>query len=339
MAPDITVIIATYNRAQELARTLEGIAKTEKSGLSVEFVVVDNGSSDQTKLVVQSFQDRIPIRYILESRNGKNRALNTALESCNLGEIVVFTDDDVDVPPEWLISIYQVCKRWLNHSVFGGRINVVFPNQKIPKWGTDPYISSLAFGYHNYSNQECIYRDSATPFGGNLWVRREIVGNGRRFDERVGPRRKNRIGGSEISFLHALLKDGCEIVYSPLVFVGHRIQPEVLRFSIICFRAYRWGRARPYIYGLPQEALLKSHPGAWHLNRCWALIRSTLKVAFVILFSFGGKRIISCVPSIENIGYNIEAIRLVKKTIKGPLITPAALRGVAEYRETINKQR
>src|SRR4030043_788366 len=132
MARDITVIIGTYNRAQELARTLEGMAKAEKRGLSVEFVVVDNGSIDETKSVADSFSERIPIHYIFEGRSGKNRPLNTALENCSLGEIVVFTDDDVDVSPDWLISIRQVTNRWSNHSVFGGGINVVFPNEKIP---------------------------------------------------------------------------------------------------------------------------------------------------------------------------------------------------------------
>src|SRR4030043_1747507 len=109
MARDITVIIGTYNRAQELARTLEGMAKAEKRGLSVEFVVVDNGSTDSTKSVVDLFHGRIPINYIFEPRSGKNRALNTALENCTLGEIVVFTDDDVDVSPDWLVLISQGC--------------------------------------------------------------------------------------------------------------------------------------------------------------------------------------------------------------------------------------
>lgn len=85
MTSDITVIIPTYNRSQDLARTLEGMVRTEKGNLSVEFIVVDNGSSDQTKLVVDSFSDRILIQYIFEPRQGKNRSLNTALEKGILG--------------------------------------------------------------------------------------------------------------------------------------------------------------------------------------------------------------------------------------------------------------
>ena len=72
MAPDITVIIATYNRAQELARTLEGMAKTENGGLSVEFVVVDNGSIDDTKEIIASFNHLLRITYVFTPEEEKN---------------------------------------------------------------------------------------------------------------------------------------------------------------------------------------------------------------------------------------------------------------------------
>ena len=40
MTPDISVIIATYNRAEELAKILRGMASMEKGNLSVEFVII-----------------------------------------------------------------------------------------------------------------------------------------------------------------------------------------------------------------------------------------------------------------------------------------------------------
>jgi validoxylamine A glucosyltransferase len=56
---DISVIIPTYNRAQDLRKTLEGMVRADKGNLAVEIVVVDNGNTDQTKLVVESFHDRL----------------------------------------------------------------------------------------------------------------------------------------------------------------------------------------------------------------------------------------------------------------------------------------
>ena len=57
-------------------------------------------------------------------------------EKADLGEIVVFTDDDVE-PGVTGGRIAQACNRWRKHSVFGGRNKVIFPNNKVPKWGSD----------------------------------------------------------------------------------------------------------------------------------------------------------------------------------------------------------
>ena len=328
MPPDVTVLIATYNRAKDLEKTLEGMARAERKGFSVEFVVIDNGSTDHTRSVAEAFRDRMPLRYIFEGRSGKNRALNTALETCELGRLVAFTDDDIDAPPDWLTSMRSVCDRWPDHSVFGGRIYVVYPDKRVPEWARDYYVSSLALGQHAYSEKECVYQDEVTPFGGNLWVRREVFDNGRRYDEKVGPRQKNRMGGSETSFLDGLLRDGYGIVYSPFAVVGHRIQPEVLKFSVVCRRAYHWGRARPYIYGLPQQDLLEQHPAVWRLKQFVTLTRTSVKVALVLLLSHWGKRLIRCAPRIEKIGYHVEAMRIARERVAravSAISTPGSL--------------
>jgi glycosyltransferase involved in cell wall biosynthesis len=314
---DISIILATFNRAQDLGKTLEGMAKIEKGDLTVEFVVVDNGSTDQTKLVVDLFSNRIPIKYIFEPRSGKNRALNTALEKCDLGKIVVFTDDDVDAPPDWLVSIHSVCERWPNHAVFGGRINIVFPFENVPNWASDPFLSSVGFSYHNYSNEECVYGDSLTPFGPNFWVRRKVFDQGRRFNEAIGPRPKNRMMGSETYFLCGLLKDNYEIVYSPRVAVGHRIQPETLKISAICSRGYRLGRGEAHILGLPGQTLLRHNHKLWRLYRNGSIIWYGIKLIASFIFSTKDQRPTNVVQKFRGLGYRIESVRLAKKLLLG----------------------
>jgi L-malate glycosyltransferase len=309
MQADITVILATYNRARDLSRTLDGMVCADKGELAVEFVVVDNGSTDQTKSVVDAFADRLSIRYIYEGRSGKNRALNTALEQVELGKIVAFTDDDVDVSPDWFVAIYAVCKRWPKHSIFGGRINVIFPIENVPKWALDQRIASLAFGYHNYSDNECIYAGTKLPFGANYWVKREVFDNGRRFNEVIGPQPTNRMMGGETSFLNSLLKDGYQIVCSPTVVVGHRIQSKVLKLSSIYQRAYSLGRGETHIQGLPSLKLLKKSVVAWRLYRNGAIIFNGLKVLTAFLFSTEDHRAINVVIKLRRLGYCIETVR------------------------------
>jgi glycosyltransferase involved in cell wall biosynthesis len=309
---DITVIIATYNRAQELARTLERIAKAEKRGLGVEVVVADNGSTDSTREVVGSFCDRISVQYIFEARSGKNRALNAALEKTTLRNIVVFTDDDVDVPPDWLTKIAETCERWPNHSIFGGRINVIFPRDTIPKWALDPYASSLAFARHHYSNQECVYEEPETPFGPNFWVKKEIFETGRRFNEAIGPHPSKGTLGDETLFFLSLLEVGYEIVYTPKVVVGHRVQPQTLRFSSVCARAYRLGRGKANFGGPPQKTLLTKYPALWSTYRRGAITWNVFNLLFSTIFSSNEKRLNSFLSSITNIGYQVETIRIAK---------------------------
>src|SRR5687768_2828620 len=100
MALNISILIATHNRAKILRRTMKAMEALVRAGVSVEWVIVDNNSSDETRLVVESFRERLPLRYLFEPRPGKNYALNKALSEVELGDVVVFTDDDVTPNPD-----------------------------------------------------------------------------------------------------------------------------------------------------------------------------------------------------------------------------------------------
>ena len=89
-----SVIIATYNRADELPNTLESL-----KGLQVnepwEVIVVDNNSTDNTRNVVEGVKSfPVPLRYIFEREQGRSAALNAGIRAAQ-GEILAITDDDV----------------------------------------------------------------------------------------------------------------------------------------------------------------------------------------------------------------------------------------------------
>jgi glycosyltransferase involved in cell wall biosynthesis len=316
MKTDISVLIPTYNRAQELARTLKGMTDAERGGLSVETIVIDNGSTDETKSVVASFADRLRIRYIFESRPGKSRALNTALEEGVLGNIVAFTDDDVDPSREWLVSIASASERWPQHSVFGGRINIRFPIENVPQWAFDPEISRFAFAYHNYASDERVYRDGWMPFGPNFWLRSELLRNGRRFNEAIGPFATGMILGEDTSFLLGLLHEGNEIVFVPDALVTHRIRAEMLELSILYRRAFRRGRGEAHIYGIRDMELLRRSPTAWFLYRRGSIIRYALETFTSFIFSDSERGPLKVTEKMRALGYRVEAIRIAKEMFK-----------------------
>jgi len=99
-----TFIIATYNRAHWLALTLENILRQRDADW--ELLVVDDGSTDNTAQLVQSFQDP-RVRYIYHEHGERSAARNFGLKQAR-GEFVIFMDDDDFLHPAMLERARQV---------------------------------------------------------------------------------------------------------------------------------------------------------------------------------------------------------------------------------------
>jgi len=317
---DISVLITTYNRAEILRRTLENMATLERDGLSVEFVVVDNNSSDHTKEVIESFADRLPIQYLFEFRPGKNCALNKALREVEFGRLIVFTDDDVEPKKDWLKTIIDLSNCWPDYSVFGGKIYTIWPVKffDLPSWlqkivDSGNLLSVYRHFLLDYGDSEKQFPHNRFPAGANFWVRREILMNGRRFEELFGPRPKSPIMGSETSFARKLSKDGYKILYSPHAVVGHYIQPDMLEVSSVRKRVYRAGRTSPYLWGLKPKALYEKHQILWWLYRVLALIKNIFVYIIAMLSYSRDKRIIRSLKALRGIAYNIESLKIAYK--------------------------
>lgn len=89
----ISVITPTYNRAYILGKCYESLLK--QTSQDFEWVVVDDGSTDNTEELVKSFikENEIKIKYIKQENGGKHIAHNTAVLHSE-GELVVCLDSD-----------------------------------------------------------------------------------------------------------------------------------------------------------------------------------------------------------------------------------------------------
>lgn len=101
-APDLSIIIPSFNEEKRLPSTLERIASYVKSsGRKTEVIVVDDGSTDRTREVADSFRGRIENLRVVP--NGVNRGKGYSVRHGSLeasGEIVLFTDADLSAPIE-----------------------------------------------------------------------------------------------------------------------------------------------------------------------------------------------------------------------------------------------
>ena len=102
--PSVSVVIPTIvERTDELADCLTAIGKSDHPRF--EIVVVDNRRQVPTPDPLQAIADGRPgVRLVRQPRPGISAARNAGV-AASTGEIVVFTDDDVQVDPSWLRAI------------------------------------------------------------------------------------------------------------------------------------------------------------------------------------------------------------------------------------------
>jgi glycosyltransferase involved in cell wall biosynthesis len=102
---EISVIVPTYNRAPVLAATLETLGLQDYPG-PFEVLACDDGSDDATPEVVARVarRGRCPLRYLRQERDGfrLSAARNMGLRVAEATFLVVFLDDDMLVPPNFL---------------------------------------------------------------------------------------------------------------------------------------------------------------------------------------------------------------------------------------------
>ena len=99
--PFISIITPTHNRATLLPRLFQSLkTQTDKD---FEWIVVDDGSTDNTQEVVSSFKvengDSFPITYIRKENGGKHTALNRGVRAAQ-GSLIMIADDDDLLPPD-----------------------------------------------------------------------------------------------------------------------------------------------------------------------------------------------------------------------------------------------
>jgi glycosyltransferase involved in cell wall biosynthesis len=137
---DVSVVIPTYNRQFLLSRTLDSLLHQDCSGVRYEVLVVDNGSSDGTRAVVETFTRQSPhVRYLFEPRRGVSHARNTGIDAAR-APIIAFIDDDVEASPTWITRIKQVFDTHREIDCVGGRIH--------PRWAATPpsWLTPLFWG-------------------------------------------------------------------------------------------------------------------------------------------------------------------------------------------------
>lgn len=241
---NIDVVIATHNSEKRIARTLDSLCRMASSaamstGVCWRLLLVTNRCTDRTHNVIESYQNRLPIRLLNCELPGKSRALNSAIPEFK-GDLIVFTDDDVEVAEDWLINIYESARCNPEYGIFAGRITGTWERDLDPilrSW--IPIGSTYALHDDDMRSGPC---DPGKVWGPNMAVRREVFEKGFRFDERIGPAPKKLYAmGQETEFAKRVAASGVSSYFNSEAVVRHLIKASTVNEDWIIRRAERLG--------------------------------------------------------------------------------------------------
>jgi GT2 family glycosyltransferase len=130
--PAVSVIVATYNRGPLLVRLLRQIAVQDFPMSELEVVVVDDGSKEPAKTLLQPLKKELPYRLEIHAqKNGGAAAARQRAATEASGEVLLIVDDDMQLEP-WFVAEHMRL-----HREEPGRICV------IGRYASDPALASM----------------------------------------------------------------------------------------------------------------------------------------------------------------------------------------------------
>ena len=237
---DVSVIIGTLNRASHLRKTLRSLANTYiPPSLDVELLVVDNGSTDETAFVVETWApEDWPVRRVVEPKPGLSRARNRGV-AVSTGRVLLYTDDDVRLPEEWVEPMAAPILRGDADAVAGG---VELADALRRDWMTTSHTMLLA-------DTEILRESDANRMvGANMAISREVFEVVPGFDPNLGPGRESTGFHEETLFSFQLQRAGFRLVKALDIAVEHHPVEERLQYSGFAETLDRQGRSDAYLH-------------------------------------------------------------------------------------------
>jgi glycosyltransferase involved in cell wall biosynthesis len=186
----LSVVIPVYNEATTVEKVIDRVRATR---LPLEIILVDDGSTDGTREVLERLRDEADLKVVLHEKNqGKGAALKTGFLEAS-GDIVVVQDADMEYDPQDFRLLIQPIIENTADVVYGTRFNGA-DRAVSPLWhlAANKLITNLfnIFHGHRFTDVETCYKV----------FRRELI-------QGITPRLREKRFGIELEMTAVLLRD------------------------------------------------------------------------------------------------------------------------------------
>ena len=236
----------TKNRAEILRQTLDALASVRVPGdLPAELLLVDNASHDATPAVIAAAARNLPaldVRPLRDESRGKTAALNNAV-SASRGGILLFTDDDVRPPADW---IEAMCR-----PILDGRADAVAgavraaphlrPGHPDRPWVEEAHLNWLACT----DGQSPAADDPPYLVGANMAFGRHVLAKVPAFDPEIGAGARGN--GEDTIFSMQLERAGYRRIFVAEPAVVHHFEAARLTRAAFLDLARRRGELDAYL--------------------------------------------------------------------------------------------
>lgn len=115
----LSIIIPAYNEEKTILEVISSVKKQDVFGLEKEIIVIDDGSSDDTLMMLSNVKGIILLKH--ERNRGKGRAVRTGIDKIT-GDIVIIQDADLELSPSDYPALIKPIIDGKAEVVFGSRI-------------------------------------------------------------------------------------------------------------------------------------------------------------------------------------------------------------------------
>lgn len=265
MTIDISLVICTRNRATRLTSALSYLEKLRCS-CAWEVIVVDNGSNDNTREVLDKFKLSFPGSMTIDSEPniGVSRARNAGWLLAQ-GKYIAFTDDDCYPTTDFLEAMRVCLSESPTIGFVGGMVTLHDPADYPITIQTHPERIDFAPGQ---------FIRAGIIHGANFGFRREALEQVGGFDAAIGA--GTPFPFEDVDILHRILLAGWRGAYDPRPVVAHHHGRQTQKQVSDLRAIYDRGRGAYYRKFLSVPGARKTTARAWLSAMRWQKLSRTL---------------------------------------------------------------